>query len=531
MWSIKGVKKEANQILKKNYLVLVFLCAVLLFLGILPGNGTELITMNRNVITGEEISEEEADKYRPGLVRYLDSIAKGESKARQLEIVEEVIETSKGRGGNVYGIMRAIDQFFFAHDTAAKLLIIVSLFIYLFFWFFIGNALLVGFTRISIDAGKPGNKILFSDLFVMFRSNGYLNLVGVMFLWETFFDIILLCAVGLIIGGFTIIANVGSLALAIALIVLGVIALGGFFYLYLMMSLMPYILATNPKATLKESMALSKAMMDGSKWKLAKLRLSYIGWDLLSIPTLGLLNLLYITPSVYMAYGRMYVSLREKAMRDNLPYAYLIEGETEAFLPEALVPNKLGQLIEDKNPIRHYSLINIILMFFVFAFGGWCWEVLIHIVKDGVFVNRGTMHGPWLPIYGFGGAGIVYFLNKLAKKPGLLIASIFVGCGILEYAAHWYLEVTKGTKWWDYSNYFLNLNGRICFEGLFVFCVAGVFAVYVIGPALDNLLNKYPDKKKWPIAIALLTIFLIDMRYSHYHPNVGKGITDYGKKE
>ena len=53
---------------------------------------------------------------------------------------------------------------------------------------------------------------------------------------------------------------------------------------------------------------------------------------------------------------------------------------------------------------RNYTLMTYILLFFIFAFIGWIWEVGIHIVEDGVFVNRGTMFGPWLPIYGFGGA-------------------------------------------------------------------------------------------------------------------------------
>ncbi len=529
MWTIKGAKKDANQILKKNYLVLVILCALLLFLGILPGNGTEFISMDRDVVTGVRTTAD--DKYTPGLIRYLDSILNGEGKDRQLAIAQEVMETSKGRGGNIYGIARAIDQFFFANDAAAKILIIVALIVYLVFWHFIGNVLLVGFCRINIDAGKPDHKIHFADLFVMFRSNGFMNIIWVLFRWEICLDIILMASAAAIIGGFTIIANTASLALAIALLVIGAVLFGLFLYLYIMTSMVPYIMATNPRAPLKESVILSKTMMEGNKWKIAKLRLSYIGWDVLSIITLGLLNLLYITPSFYLATGRVYVALREKAITDNVRYSYIIEGETEAFLPKALKPNKFGQMIEDRNPIRKYSIINIILMFFIFAIVGWCWEVLIHIVKDGVFINRGMMHGPWLPIYGFGGAGIVYFLNRFAKKPGLLIASIFVGCGILEYVAHWYFEITKGTKWWDYTNYFLNLNGRICFEGLFVFCVAGVFAVYVAGPALDDLLKKVPGKVKWPIASVLLAIFLVDMRYSHFYPNMGKGITDYGKNK
>ena len=30
----------------------------------------------------------------------------------------------------------------------------------------------------------------------------------------------------------------------------------------------------------------------------------------------------------------------------------------------------------------------------------------------------------------------------------------------------YYFELTKGMRWWDYTGYFLNLNGRICGEGI-----------------------------------------------------------------
>ena len=174
--------------------------------------------------------------------------------------------------------------------------------------------------------------------------------------------------------------------------------------------------------------------------------------------------------------------------------------------------------------------MNLILLFFIFAFVGWCWEVLLHIVQDGIFINRGTMHGPWLPIYGFGGVFIIICLRKLSHKPVLLGITTIVLCGVLEYFGHWYLEITKGMKWWDYSNHFLNLNGRICFEGLLVFMLAGLAAVYILGPALDDLLNRVSKKIRWIIAAVLVAIFSCDLVYSHYVPNVGRGITDYGKK-
>ena len=66
---------------------------------------------------------------------------------------------------------------------------------------------------------------------------------------------------------------------------------------------------------------------------------------------------------------------------------------------------------------RSYSLVNLVMMFFIFCFVGWVWEVSLAFISEGTFVNRGTLHGPWLPIYGTGGVIILILLKKLRKKP------------------------------------------------------------------------------------------------------------------
>ena len=189
---------------------------------------------------------------------------------------------------------------------------------------------------------------------------------------------------------------------------------------------------------------------------------------------------------------------------------------------------------KDKDPrlahvhyLRHYSIWSIIAMFFIFCFIGWSWEVSLHLVKDGVFVNRGTLFGPWLPIYGSGGVLILLVLYRFRNRPGLEATLTVLLCGVLEYTSHWFLEVTKHTKWWDYSGYFLNLNGRICAEGLLVFMLGGMAIVYALGPVIDNWLRKVNKKALMTICIILLSLFAVDVVYSQKHPNVGKGITDY----
>lgn len=177
---------------------------------------------------------------------------------------------------------------------------------------------------------------------------------------------------------------------------------------------------------------------------------------------------------------------------------------------------------------RSYSLVNLIMMFFIFCFVGWVWEVSLAFISEGMFVNRGTLHGPWLPIYGTGGVIILVLLKKLREKPALEFVAAMVLCGCLEYFSSWYLEMTHdGQRWWDYTGYFLNINGRICAEGLLTFGLGGLAIVYLLAPALDNLLSRIDARKLGIVAAVLLVLYCADQVYSAQHPNVGAGITDY----
>lgn len=188
--------------------------------------------------------------------------------------------------------------------------------------------------------------------------------------------------------------------------------------------------------------------------------------------------------------------------------------------------------IETLHYIRHYSVWSLVMMFFIFSFIGWAWEVSLHLLTDGKFVNRGVLHGPWLPIYGAGSILILTFLNRLRQKPVLEFLSIILVCGTVEYVTAYVLEaVTGGKKWWDYSGYFLNLHGRICAEGLLVFGLGGIMIVYVLAPVLDNLISTISERKQKAVCILLLTVFLADQAYSAKYPNEGEGITDYGKAD
>ena len=92
--------------------------------------------------------------------------------------------------------------------------------------------------------------------------------------------------------------------------------------------MIPYILAENPKANRKEVFKLSKQMMKGNKWKTFLLDVSFFGWNILSMITLGLLNILYVNPYKASTNAELYVELRNIAKKEKYEYIQNLNDET-----------------------------------------------------------------------------------------------------------------------------------------------------------------------------------------------------------
>lgn len=175
------------------------------------------------------------------------------------------------------------------------------------------------------------------------------------------------------------------------------------------------------------------------------------------------------------------------------------------------------------------NALQIILMFFFFSFIGWIWEMGIHLVEDGQFVNRGVLHGPWLPIYGAGAAMIIIlFRNHRDQNPIIQIILMMAVCGVVEYGTSVFLEwMYNGKRWWDYTGYFLNIHGRICFLSLIIFGVGGMVIVRLLLPEMERRMERINSRTLLLIVSVLVMVCVLDSAYSTVHPNAGSGITDY----
>lgn len=177
-----------------------------------------------------------------------------------------------------------------------------------------------------------------------------------------------------------------------------------------------------------------------------------------------------------------------------------------------------------------YGFFFYIPLFFLLSSAGWLWEVTIYLIQDGEFVNRGVLFGPWLPIYGCGGIMLALLLRKLEYKPVRVFFLSMIICSVLEYLTSFCLERVWGIRWWDYSNEFLNISGRICLWSSLMFGVGGWLLVCYVLPYLRMLYRKLWKVEKGRkalqiICLTLILIFAADAAWAADLPNMGKGIS------
>ena len=165
------------------------------------------------------------------------------------------------------------------------------------------------------------------------------------------------------------------------------------------------------------------------------------------------------------------------------------------------------------------SLINLVLLFFAYAFLGWCIEVTLKYFQFHRFINRGFLTGPWLPIYGSGAALITVVIKGLSPlefSVGTTFAVSFLLCGFLEYMTSYVLEKRFHARWWDYSQKPMNLHGRVWIGNLILFGLGGVLIVELINPLLLRLSALMSPALRETLAIALSVVFIADYVMSHF---------------
>lgn len=145
-------------------------------------------------------------------------------------------------------------------------------------------------------------------------------------------------------------------------------------------------------------------------------------------------------------------------------------------------------------PIYQLPVQSAFLIFILFAFIGWISEVLyVGIFFEHKFVNRGFLHGPLCPVYGFGGVVILTLPPSLYNTWIPLFLASMLLCTIVEYFVSWIMEKLFHARWWDYSKYKIQLNGRVCLLNSLLFGFMGMGIIRFVYPHIINMLNWMGD--------------------------------------
>lgn len=154
------------------------------------------------------------------------------------------------------------------------------------------------------------------------------------------------------------------------------------------------------------------------------------------------------------------------------------------------------------------------MIFIVYGFLGWCVEVIYVGLGTGHFYNRGFLHMPLLPIYAIGALLINISTQNLLSNPLLLFIVGVIVTSALEYITSVIMEYLFHTRWWDYSSYKFNINGRICLKNSFLFGLLCLFVMYGINPFVLDVIEDIPLNFQDAIANIFIFVFVIDLVYT-----------------
>lgn len=151
-----------------------------------------------------------------------------------------------------------------------------------------------------------------------------------------------------------------------------------------------------------------------------------------------------------------------------------------------------------------------IFIFMCCGIFGFFVEETYDILHNWKLDKNGFLYGLFLPIYAWGGLIFHFIAKKTKNKPIIAFLMVVLTAALLEYCAGAVILEIWNKRFWNYSDYFMNLNGHICLFSVVSFGILGTLYIYVLEPLIKMLINKLGSKKvdiclKW-----FLVLYLID---------------------
>ncbi|MBD5144358.1 MAG: putative ABC transporter permease [Ruminococcus sp.] len=155
------------------------------------------------------------------------------------------------------------------------------------------------------------------------------------------------------------------------------------------------------------------------------------------------------------------------------------------------------------------KLSALVLEFTVYSFIGWAYETILTSAVWGRFADRGWLHLPICPIYGFCAMALLLIFRRM-KNPVLIFAVGTIVTTAAELAASYVVWDFADSRLWDYDNWAFNFQGRIALGSSMIFGVLCLLLAKVLHPAAEYLADKVSGRALKITAAIILAVILAD---------------------
>jgi uncharacterized membrane protein len=188
--------------------------------------------------------------------------------------------------------------------------------------------------------------------------------------------------------------------------------------------------------------------------------------------------------------------------------------------------------------LKKVDFYKVFTYFFLCALIGWIFETTAVFLDTGQLTDRGLLFVekhfnayfsflnnvpyiraipliwglPIIEIYGIGGIIILFSMGKFKNKIGGLFLIGTVLMTLFELATSFFCDYILHQSFWDYSNQFMNFQGRICLRSSLIWGLLTVFSIKSLRPKLDKIYEKEKHLKifkKITILVAVYTLSCI----------------------
>ena len=320
MWKRNVLKKKVRAALKQNYWTMVSVCFIIAMLtsaypvstaflsshAVLPDSSLVMPAPFSPDASNSEIIRETVRHFFSG--SFLSELL----PASESVPVSLIIDLLSSGISAAFAVLRAVNNFVTENWDSSTFFLVLGVIVAVVYQLFVGNILLIGEKRFFLE-NHSYRKTPISKIFCLYKLRCFTGPAWIMFCRSLFQALWNLTVVGGIIK----------------------------FYEYRMI---PYILAENPKVSRRDAFFLSRQLMHRNKWKLFRLHLSFLGWKILSVLTLGILDLVFVNPYMTGCEAELYLTLRRNYVLsrspryENLSDSYLehVPSEDELLISKAL---------------------------------------------------------------------------------------------------------------------------------------------------------------------------------------------------